>query len=221
MFSELLDDPITSLYLILDPSVPLQHQFQTLSPSQAPASAPPFSVSVDKLLPYFARRASWVAQTGKESACSEGDPGSIPGWGRSPGKGSGTHCSNSCLENSMDRGTWWAKSMGPQRVGDYWVANSIWSPLHGQETSLWVQCPVGFVFFFFPIFIPKIFKGDLSPFPLHHPYLLLIISVWLLFHCTETPVSMATADVIVKASVHCSVCIRWFPCKVPHRCWQP
>ena len=147
MFSELLDDPITSLYLILDPSVPLQHQFQTLSPSQAPASAPPFSVSVDKLLPYFARRASWVAQTGKESACNEGDPGSIPGWGRSPGKGSGTHCSNSCLENSTDRGTWWAKSMGSQRVGDYWVANSIWSPLHGQET-LWVQCPVGFVFFF-------------------------------------------------------------------------
>ena len=82
----------------------------------------------------------------KESACNEGDPGSIPGWGRSPGKGSGTHCSNSCLENSTDRGTWWAKSMGSQRVGDYWVANSIWSPLHGQET-LWVQCPVGFVFF--------------------------------------------------------------------------
>ena len=26
---------------------------------------------------------------GKESACSAGDPGSIPGWGRSPGEGTG------------------------------------------------------------------------------------------------------------------------------------
>ena len=26
---------------------------------------------------------------GKESACNAGDPGSIPGWGRSPGKGIG------------------------------------------------------------------------------------------------------------------------------------
>ena len=26
---------------------------------------------------------------GKESACNAGDPGSIPGWGRSPGEGNG------------------------------------------------------------------------------------------------------------------------------------
>ena len=30
---------------------------------------------------------------GKESACKEGDPGSIPGSGRSPGKGMATHFS--------------------------------------------------------------------------------------------------------------------------------
>ena len=30
---------------------------------------------------------------GKESACNTGDPGLIPGLGRSPGKGSGTHSS--------------------------------------------------------------------------------------------------------------------------------
>ena len=29
----------------------------------------------------------------KESACNEGDPGSIPGLGRSPGEGDGTHSS--------------------------------------------------------------------------------------------------------------------------------
>ena len=30
---------------------------------------------------------------GKESACDEGDPGSIPGLGRSPGRGMATHFS--------------------------------------------------------------------------------------------------------------------------------
>ena len=29
----------------------------------------------------------------KESACNEGDPGSISGLGRSPGEGNGTHSS--------------------------------------------------------------------------------------------------------------------------------
>ena len=39
---------------------------------------------------------------GKESACSAGDPGSIPGSGRSPGEGNGNPLQYSCLENSMD-----------------------------------------------------------------------------------------------------------------------
>ena len=43
---------------------------------------------------------------GKESACNVGDPGLIPGWGRSPEEGTGNPLQNSCLENSMDRGAW-------------------------------------------------------------------------------------------------------------------
>ena len=35
------------------------------------------------------------------------DLGSIPGWGRSPGKGHGNPLQYSCLENSMVRGGWW------------------------------------------------------------------------------------------------------------------
>ena len=35
-------------------------------------------------------------------------PGSIPGWGRSPGEGNGNPLQYSCLENPMDRGAWWA-----------------------------------------------------------------------------------------------------------------
>ena len=40
---------------------------------------------------------------GKESACSAGDPGSIPGSERSPGEENGCAPQDSCLENSMDR----------------------------------------------------------------------------------------------------------------------
>ena len=36
------------------------------------------------------------------------DVGSIPGWGRSPEGGNGNPFQYSCLENSMDRGAWWA-----------------------------------------------------------------------------------------------------------------
>ena len=43
---------------------------------------------------------------GKESACNAGDPGSIPGLGRSPGEGNSNLLQDSCLENPMDRGAW-------------------------------------------------------------------------------------------------------------------
>ena len=43
------------------------------------------------------------ASNSKESACNAGDPGLIPGLGRSPGEGNGYPLQYSCLENSMDR----------------------------------------------------------------------------------------------------------------------
>ena len=49
---------------------------------------------------------------GKESACSMGDPGLIHGSGRSPGEGNGNPLQYCCLENSMDRGGWWATVHG-------------------------------------------------------------------------------------------------------------
>ena len=52
----------------------------------------------------------------KESTCNVGDPGSIPGSGRSPGEGNGYPPQYSCLENSMDRGAWQATVHGSQRV---------------------------------------------------------------------------------------------------------
>ena len=44
----------------------------------------------------------------KESACNVGDPGLIPGLGRSPGEENGCPLQYSCLENSMNRGVWQA-----------------------------------------------------------------------------------------------------------------
>ena len=45
---------------------------------------------------------------GKESAYNAGDPGSVSGLGKSPEEGNGNPLQYSCLENSMDRGAWWA-----------------------------------------------------------------------------------------------------------------
>ena len=48
----------------------------------------------------------------KASACNAGDPGLIPGLGRSPGEGNRNPLQDSCLENPMDRGAWWATVHG-------------------------------------------------------------------------------------------------------------
>ena len=53
-----------------------------------------------------------ISSDGKASACIAGDPGLIPGLWRSPGKGNGSPLQYSCLENSMDRGAWWATTQG-------------------------------------------------------------------------------------------------------------
>ena len=45
---------------------------------------------------------------GKESAWYVGDLGLIPVLKRSPGGENGNPLQYSCLENPMDRGTWWA-----------------------------------------------------------------------------------------------------------------
>ena len=45
---------------------------------------------------------------GKESACNVGHLGSIPGLGRLLDEGNGYPLQYFCLENSMDRGSWWA-----------------------------------------------------------------------------------------------------------------
>ena len=49
---------------------------------------------------------------GKESSCNEGDAGSVPGSGRSPGEGHSNPLQYSCLENSLERRAWRATVHG-------------------------------------------------------------------------------------------------------------
>ena len=54
----------------------------------------------------------------KNSPANEGevkDVGLIPGLRRSPGGGHSNPLQYSCLENLMDRGTWWATAHGLQK----------------------------------------------------------------------------------------------------------
>ena len=73
----------------------------------------------------------------KESACNAGDLVLIPGSGRSPGEGNGYTLQYSCLDNSMERGTWWAIIYGvtkSQTQCSNWVTNTFFS------ISQWTRC---------------------------------------------------------------------------------
>ena len=54
----------------------------------------------------FGLRGFPCSSVSKESACSVGHLGSIPGLGRSPGEGNGNPLQHSCLENPMHWGAW-------------------------------------------------------------------------------------------------------------------
>ena len=48
-----------------------------------------------------------------------------PRAGKSPGEANGNPLQYSCLENSIDRGAWWATVHGLQRVGHNWLTNTL------------------------------------------------------------------------------------------------
>ena len=75
-------------------------------------------------VPLFEQRPKRGFPSGSEvkaSACKAGDPGSIPGSGRSPGEGNGDPLQYSCLENPMDGEPGRLQSTGLQRVGHDWA----------------------------------------------------------------------------------------------------
>ena len=62
---------------------------------------------------------------GKESTCNAGDLVSFPGWGRFPGEGNGNPLHYSCLENSMNRGAWWATVHGVTKSQDWATKHTL------------------------------------------------------------------------------------------------
>ena len=67
-------------------------------------------VAVDLEIPGFPG-----GSDGKASACNTEDPGSIPGSETSSEEGNGYPLQYSCLENSVDRGAWWATVHGVEK----------------------------------------------------------------------------------------------------------
>ena len=61
---------------------------------------------------FYQNWTSLVAQTVKHLPYNVGDPGLIPGSGRSPWEGNGNPLQYSCLENPMYGGAWWATVHG-------------------------------------------------------------------------------------------------------------
>ena len=61
----------------------------------------------------------------KESACSAGDPGLIPGSGRFPGGRNSYPHQYSSLEDSLERGAWWATVRGMAKGQTLWLTNTF------------------------------------------------------------------------------------------------
>ena len=59
-----------------------------------------------------------MVKTLPASAGGAKDAGSVPGLGRYPGMGNGNPLQYSCLENSMDRGAWWALVLKGHKESD-------------------------------------------------------------------------------------------------------
>ena len=76
----------------------------------------------------------------KASACNVGDLGLIPGSGRSAGEGNGNLLQDSCLENPMDGGTWWATVHGVTKSR---TQLSDFTSLHFYEHTGLARCSRG------------------------------------------------------------------------------
>ena len=59
-----------------------------------------------------------MAKNTPANAGDTGDMHSVPGSERSPGIGNGNPLQYSCMENSMDRGAWWATVHGITKSQD-------------------------------------------------------------------------------------------------------
>ena len=106
---------IPELQTFQHPKLSILFQFQSIGPGFL-ASKVKFSEQKFNGSPHQAQK--WGFSSGtvvKISPANEGDSrdaGLIPGLGRSPEVGDGNPLQDSCLENYIDRGVWWATVYG-------------------------------------------------------------------------------------------------------------
>ena len=105
-------------------------------------------MSVKRLAPHAAH--NWGlpgGSDGKESTCDAGNPGSIPGSGRSPGGGTGNPLQYSCLENPTDGGAWRATKGHKEShrgCGCHW--HTLWRPAgHSSDTIIIIGSTVAVI----------------------------------------------------------------------------
>ena len=132
--------------------------------------------------PYPQAQAHWIpilpplgGSEVKVSACDAGDPGSIPGLGRSPGEGNGNPLQYSCLENPMDRGAWRAIVHGvaksQTRLSDFTTTTTT---NVSQALDTWEHCHLHSSYFI-PSLPPFTSSSSHHPAPKHQPALTLDI----------------------------------------------
>ena len=84
--------------------------------------------------PLWIQSALLVAQNPPSNTRDLRDAGSTPVWGRSLGGGHGNPLQYSCLENPMDRRTWWVTVLG---VTKSWTRLSNWAHHAYGSTQIW------------------------------------------------------------------------------------
>ena len=85
----------------------------------------------------------WIKAFCKEFVCNAGVPDLIPGQGGSPLEGNSNPLQYSCLENSIDRGVWWAIAHGVTTESDKskWLRRKSILNIHPQNSHIvhWVK----------------------------------------------------------------------------------
>ena len=79
-----------------------------------------------------------VAQMVKNLPAMQEKLGSVPGSGRSPGKGNGNALQYSCLENPMDRESWRATVHGVEKESDTTEQLTLSLSLEQFRQKLWI-----------------------------------------------------------------------------------
>ena len=77
------------------------------------------------------------------NAGDAGDPGSIPGSERPPGGGNGNPLQDSCLENPVDRGAWWATVPGVAKTWPRLSTHAYLQSINAFSSTLSFHIPSG------------------------------------------------------------------------------